>query len=380
MTMTRRQRLMATVRGEAVDRPPVSFYEIDGYLQDPQKDDPFNIYAHPSWRPLLQLATERTDRIVRTYPAIRNRPHDPCAELTRWESHIDDAGSRHATLTVRAGARTLTQRTRQDPDVHTTWTVEHLLKDADDLRAWCDLPEADFGGEVDTAGVLEIERRIGDSGIVMLDTGDPLCAVASMFDLGTYTVIALTEPDLFRRALDRVSRTLLAQTEAVAAALPGRLWRIYGPEYASPPYLPPRCFEEYVVAYDRPMVHAIQHRGGCARIHSHGNLRAILDAICATGCVALDPVEPPPQGDVSLAYVRERYGRQLALFGNLEASDLENLPPEDFRRKVQTALDEGTRGQGRGLCLMPSACPYGRVLSDRALRNYEVMIEEIDRL
>ena len=34
-----------------------------------------------------------------------------------------------------------------------------------------------------------------------------------------------------------------ATKEAVAKALPGRLWRIYGPEYAAPPYLPPRLFQ-----------------------------------------------------------------------------------------------------------------------------------------
>jgi len=28
--------------------------------------------------------------------------------------------------------------------------------------------------------------------------------------------------------------------------------------------------------------------------------------------------------------------------------------------------------------LQPSACPYGRVLSDRALRNYEAMVEMVE--
>jgi len=30
--MTRRERLMATLRGEPVDRPPVSFYEISSFF------------------------------------------------------------------------------------------------------------------------------------------------------------------------------------------------------------------------------------------------------------------------------------------------------------------------------------------------------------
>ncbi len=47
---------MATLRGESVDRPAVSFYEIGGWKPDPDDADPYNVYNAPSWRPLLELA------------------------------------------------------------------------------------------------------------------------------------------------------------------------------------------------------------------------------------------------------------------------------------------------------------------------------------
>lgn len=115
-------------------------------------------------------------------------------------------------------------------------------------------------------------------------------------------------------------------------------------------------FAEYVVEYVKPMVDLIHRYGGYARIHSHVRLREILDLICATGCDGLDPIEPPGQGDVDLADVRERYGRKLVLFGNLEALDIENLPAPQFEVKVRQALRDGPGG--RGFVLMPSACPY----------------------
>ena len=46
--MTRLERLMATLRGEPVDRPPVSFYEIGGFQIDPTDPDPYNIYNSPA--------------------------------------------------------------------------------------------------------------------------------------------------------------------------------------------------------------------------------------------------------------------------------------------------------------------------------------------
>ncbi len=333
---------------------------------DPNDTNPFNVFSHPSWKPLLDLARERTDCIHRREVPFINAPPDPMAELTDSKVWIDENGSRHTTMSIRAGKRLLTLRTRHDPDVNTVWTVEHLLKDVDDLKAYLELPERERGGKPDIASFLDAERRIGEGGIVMIDTSDPIGGAAPLFDMATYTVIAMTEPELFHRLIERVARRMQPQCEAVARALPGRLWRICGPEYASPPYLPPRLFEEYVIRYDKPMVEAVQKHGGYARIHSHGRLKQILDLIALTGCTGLDPIEPPPQGDVELEYVRRRYGRQMVLFGNIEVSDIENLPTAEFAEKVKRALREGTAGEGRGFVLMPSACPYGRELSLRS--------------
>jgi hypothetical protein len=377
--MNRRDRLMASLRGEPVDRPAVSFYELNGLDEKPEDPDPLNIFSHPSWRPLLELAREKTDRIVMRRVAFKDVLPDPLEEIAKVERFTKD-GSLHTLKTIQVGNRLLTCRTRQDPDVNTVWTLEHLLKDDQDLKAFLQIPFQEDAGSVDTSPVLDTEAALGDTGIVMIDTPDPLCLAASLFDMAEYTIVGLTEPRLFRQLLDRFASRLQPTMEAVAEALPGRLWRIYGPEYASPPYLPPRLFREYVCSYDSPMIASIQRQMGFARIHSHGNLRLILDDILAMGADALDPIEPPPQGDVELAYVREKYGKQLTLFGNLEVSDIENLPTNQFEQKVKRALEEGTSGEGRGFVLMPSACPCGRELSSRTIRNYAKMVEMVEDL
>jgi len=378
--MTRRERLTAALQGEPVDRPPVCFYELDGVSQNPDSADPFNVFNDPSWRPLLDLTREKADCIQLSGPPFRTHAPDPLAELRTSETWIDDDGSRRTKTTIKAGSRVLTSQTRCDPDVYTTWTTEHLLKDMGDFKAWLELPEQGPPSDPDIAPFLEREKTMGGRGIVGLDTGDPICSIAPLFDLGTLTVIALTEPALFHRALERAARAILPRVEEVAEALPGRMWRIYGPEYASPPYLPPRLFEEYVTRYDKPMVDAIQKQGGVARIHSHGRLSDILEHILATGCKALDPVEPPPQGDVTLADVRERVPENFVLFGNIEVSDIETLPNDEFAVKVETALREGPNKDGSAFVLMPSACPYGRTITPLTLRNYETMIELAEAL
>jgi hypothetical protein len=376
--LNRRERLMATLRGEPVDRPPVSFYELNGLDEKTGDSDPYNIYNHPSWKPLLDLAREKTDRIVMRGVPFLGAPPDPWDEITTTETW-SDGGSLYRKRTIRFGKRALTEVTRRDPDVNTIWQIEPLFKGPEDVETFLTLPAPHCAGRPDPSEVLAAEDALGDSGIVMIDTADPLCIAASLFEMGEYTVVASTEPALFHRLLEWFASGLLPQTEEIARALPGRLWRIYGPEYASAPYLHPRQFHEYATRYNARMVESIHRYGGFARIHSHGRLRAILDDIVSTGCMGLDPIEPPPQGDVALSYVRERYGQQLVLFGNLELSDIEGLPEDEFGRKVIRALREGTSGKGRGFVLMPSSCPYGRILAAHTLMNYEKIIELVEQ-
>ena len=128
------------------------------------------------------------------------------------------------------------------------------------------------------------------------------------------------------------------------------------------------------------MVHHIKSHGGFARIHVHGRIKKVLDQIVAMGADAIDPIEPPPNGDVELKFVRERYGRELVLFGNLEIRDIESMPTAEFRKLVRESIADGTTGEGRGFVLMPSASPYGREISEQTLRNYQTIIEEIEAL
>ncbi|NSW90481.1 MAG: hypothetical protein HPY74_07360 [Firmicutes bacterium] len=377
--MTRRERLMATIKGEKTDRPPVCFYEINGLDQDPDNKDRFNIYNDPSWYPLIKLAREKSDRIVLRGVGFKRGSEDPLAQLTTVEEFFDEGGSFYRSISIRAGDRILTRRTRRDPDIDTVWTLEHPVKDIEDFKAWINLPQADEIGEPDISPVFNADKEIGDSGIVAIDLADPLCEVAELFDMGDYTVMAMTEPDLFHKALEKVFENRLKKVEAIAKALPGRLWRICGPEYACPPYLPPKFFKEYAVRYDKPIIDIIKKYGGFPRIHCHGKIKEVLDDIVSTGCIGLDPIEPPPQGNVSLLYVRKNYGDKLVLFGNIELSDIETMESDEFEKKVITSLEEGTAGEGKGFVLMPTAAPIGRKLKPSTLKNYEKMVEIIER-
>ncbi len=377
--MTSRERLQASLLGLPVDRPAVSFYEIGGFLVDPTDPSPYNIYNSPDWAPLLELAEQRSDLI--RMAGANGAPVYPEALADVFTETVRDEGtSMYIERTWTVGGRTLTEVHRRDADLFTTWVIKHLLEDEEDVEAFLQLPREVFEYSVDTSNLPVLEQALGDRGIVMVETPDPLCMAAGLFSMADYTVIAFQRPDLFHRLLEMFAEDLYRRTRQVAREFPGHLWRIAGPEYASEPYLPPRLFEEYVVRYDRPIADAIHSTGGFARFHCHGRIRNILPAMIDAGADAIDPIEPAPQGDVTLLEVRQQYGDRLTLFGNIEICDLENLPTERFRDVVRRSLQEGTFGTGRGFVLMPSSAPYGRTLAPHVIRNYEVMLEEAEAL
>ena len=142
--MTRRERLMRTLRGQSVDRPPVSFYEIGGFDINRADPDRFNIYNSPSWQPLLDLAERETDvirmRAPRLIPTSRNNADD-FFRTTTWE----EGDSRFTRVTLNIAGRTMTSLSRRDAGIDTDWQIEHLLKDTDDLRAYLELPDHGLG-------------------------------------------------------------------------------------------------------------------------------------------------------------------------------------------------------------------------------------------
>jgi hypothetical protein len=135
--MTRRERLMATLKGEPIDRPVVSFYEINGLDEHPQDPDPFNIYHHPSRQPLIELARGKSDKIVMRGAVFNSVQPDPVADS---ETIVRNNRSFTAHQIRIDHHRVLIMQTRRDRDVNTIWTTEHLLKTKEDMEAFLEIP------------------------------------------------------------------------------------------------------------------------------------------------------------------------------------------------------------------------------------------------
>jgi hypothetical protein len=153
----------------------------------------------------------------------------------------------------------------------------------------------------------------------------------------------VTEPALLRTLadlwLDRVR-------EKVAFLLDqgvGPVWHFNGVERACPPLMGPRQWDELIVPYDGEIMRLIKERDPEAiiHVHCHAKVARLLPLFLEMGVDSTDPVEPPPQGDVTFAEARRIVGDRMTLYGNIEFSDMESLEPDGIEAKVRQAIDEG---------------------------------------
>jgi hypothetical protein len=129
--------------------------------------------------------------------------------------------------------------------VHTWWTLKHFCDDIDDLEVYVKtLP--DLLKKVDTNDFHKIDEELGNNGIIMISVPDPLCIVADSFDFGEFMIYAMTETDRIKKAHDAIYEYQTYHFDQIVnSGIENMMVRIYGPEYATEPYLPPKLYYDY---------------------------------------------------------------------------------------------------------------------------------------
>jgi len=103
-------------------------------------------------------------------------------------------------------------------------------------------------------------------------------------------------------------------------------------------------------------------------LHSCGKSRVLADMLAAeTDVGMLNPLEPPPQGDIDLAEVKRTHGRRMAFMGNLHTTDVMlRGSVKDVRRESLKAIRAA--GENGGL-ILSTGDQCGRDTPDENIRD-----------
>ena len=164
---------------------------------------------------------------------------------------------------------------------------------------------------------------------------------------------------------------------SVLLAKPGieHVW-MGGSEWITPPMASPRVYDELVQEQERTVIDYIHgHSDAIVQVHCHGHGRHALQRCIERGADYTEPVEPPPDGDVTMAEAKAMSAGRITLGGNIECRVLCNESEETTEAAVRAAFEGGKER----FVLRATEAP-SPVMSEREFRNYMRVVDVWEEL
>jgi uroporphyrinogen-III decarboxylase len=358
--MTSRERVLAAFRREPVDRVP---FRIWGF--DPEGEHP-----EPTFAALAEIARAAELDVMNFWSPRVHEASESHAELetrpSRHEGFVEEVWTRQTPRgpLVQCYLRSLVGKPG--------YQSKYLLETPEDAARWLSLPWSP--PVVDCSDWPAAEARLGSRGLLMAGgIGEAMYAINGMTGSECWGYWLVEERELLHELVAEASRReLYVLKEMLAQGVRG-VYGYVGPELCIPPLAGPRDFDEFVVPYDQPVHDLIHEAGGSVWLHCHGKMNLVLERFADEGIDCLNPMEPPPMGDVTIAEARARVGDRMALEGGIEVGDLELKGPAEMEAMTSEAL---WQSGGRGFILsFSSDLSHLLTLTPHVLENLRVFCE-----
>jgi uroporphyrinogen-III decarboxylase len=363
--MNSRERLLAVLNGQIPDMVPISTYELCGFNSKSFENN------DESYSKLMQAIRQQTDCVCMWEPFSNVKFLESAfpaeMEIEQWREN----DSQHTRKVLHTPKGDIINEIKIIDNVHTVWQTEHWCKSLTDVDKALSVPYE--VATYDISDYSRIKKEVGDNGIIMTSLADPLWLTADLMSFADYTIWAMTETEHFLKTLEKIHQRVIKNLKKLLEINVVDIYRICGPEYATPPYMSPSLFEKFVVPFVSEMTEIIHQKGAKVRFHCHGKINHVLESICKTNCDAIDPCEAPPDGDIALSDVKKRIGKRVCIFGNIQLKLLEIGEPAEIKKAVKDCMEAAKAG-GRYV-LMPTAAPINTPLSPKTEQNYYTFIE-----
>ena len=363
MSMTPRERLLAFLNGEPYDRVPVwplFPYTSVGYYAD--------VRTLPQYREIANAAEEC--QVVWLNRRNLGAPlYTPEVTTSREES--TDGADTVSRTTYRYRDLTLTDEYRQGPAGP---RHKPLLNSEEDLEIF-----AQFPFECDPAAIAadlapQIAAWRGEAadfpphlGAMMSDLGEPIGVLYHHANLEEFSVWSLTMNETVRTVLDRLMERYRLIYRHLLEQGVGDVFFLVGSEFAAPPMVDRRTFQEWIVPYARELIALVHAHGKHVIQHHHGQIKEVLPDFLTMAPDALHTIEAPPIGNCTLTEAFEIVGDRIGLIGNIQYDEFHRLTPDEMAQAVDAVLDEC---RGKRLMLSPTAGPYETEVTPRLRENY----------
>lgn len=357
---------MAIFRGEAPDRPAVKLW---GAGAEPK-------HLNAAYRRVRRAALQKTDLFVGAsspFNLFFGAARDRVMRVQRRPTSSKDWVEEVTTVRTPSGLlqSVYTASTRRRPG----YQKEHLLKEPSDIRKLMSVPYHPF--PFDARPFRARDRALGEAGVASYSLDHAMYGLERSIGSVNFALWSVDRGELLLEATAEYARRIREHVKSVFEAGIAPVFSWVGPELCIPPLMSPADFERYVFAFDKPLVDLIHEGGGKVWVHCHGKMRGVIGRFAEMGVDVLNPIEPPPMGDLTLAEAFDAVGDRMGLEGNIETHDLMTASPVALAEKIHAALDAG---RGRRLILCASSSYFeDPEPPERLIGNLTLYVDEAVR-
>ncbi len=363
--LTGRERLKRIFAGQTTDRPAIKIWGLE----------PNQSLKHPDYEKVYKLGLQYTDLTPTAYSPVNilfGSLWDEISSAATVKTDSEEWVDTITTVKLPRG-RTLRSVYRKSTMGKPGRIMEYYIKEKQDLIDILELPYKPYPFQAEP--FFEMERLVGDRGITTFILPEPIYHLQRHMGSETLAYFSVDNRELLLESLKIFSgRTLEFAREAFDAGVEGIMgWT--GPEVCIPPLMSYDDFEEYVFKIDKPIIDLVHEKGARFWVHCHGKMKRVIERFAEMGADMLNPIEPPPMGDITLDEAFSLVGNRMGLEGNLEVDEMMLSSEERIRFLVREALDIGSR-YGRFILCPSSGYMEQADPSEQYIRNFCAYIRE----
>ena len=367
--MTPRDRMLAALRGQRADRVPIVLPGLTFRTREQiaALDDPHR-------RELAERMFDQTAYEVGV-PSHVNRMLVTPSQRIRHEQEDLPEGRRRTRGTVDTPKGELTFITEYDPRVQTTWQVKYPVETLADIGRIASVPwETPRGlAPLDPADLPDdFPRR----GLLVCRISSPMVCVAGMMKYEMFLELCLTDFQRIHELTEVCRVRILHCIDVLNRNGPIEYYWMGGSEWLTSPMGSPALYDALVQEQERSIIERLHRDGGTVvQIHCHGRVRHALARTIERGADYTEPVEPPPDGDITMADAKALAAGRITPGGNVEARILTGGTEDE----VETATRAAFEGGKERFILRPSEGPSPRI-GPLEFRNYRRMLDVWEEL
>ncbi len=351
--MTSKERFIKTFNREKTDRLPVTTHHVmDSFL---------NRYMHgistPEFFDYFGL-----DPIKWSIPAKANEEKGEYftgdyLNSENWKieiSDIEDPVYKTKRYNIVTPAKTLSMVLQSNE--HTTWILEHLIKEKNDLDILAKyMPWPTY----DVEKINKEYDEYGDKGLFRGHIlgfniyGQPGCwqDLSCCYGIEKLIMETYDDPEWVHTFLEMILEKKMICVESLKGAKYDILE--LGGGDASSTVISPKLLEEFVLPYDKKIIEKAHEYGQRIVYHTCGGMMPILENILSMNPDAMETLTPPGMGgDVILSEVKRRIGDKVCLIGGFDQGHGFTCTPEETRKMVRKNFEDA--GENGGYILSPS--------------------------